>query len=278
MLKIGQYNTLKVTRTSEHGAYLSDDEGNEVLMPQRYVTETIKPGEEIKVFVYTDSEDRPVATTDHPYATVNTFAFLQVVEVNKTGAFLDWGLPKDLLVPYREQKTRLRPGGIYPVYVYLDANSHRVVASAKIERFIGNVFPDLNPGDRVKCLVYQHTEIGYKVIVNNLYAGMIYDNELYQPIEVEQEVEAYVKRVRDDGKLDLTLAGSAAHRVNALAERILASIGHNGGTLPVTDRSAPERIEALYGCSKKDFKRAVGQLYKAKQIAIDHETGAITRV
>ena len=270
MIKIGNYNTLRVARFVDFGAYLTDD-NNEVLLPARYVPDDATVGDEIEVFVYTDSEDRPVAVTEHPFATVGEFAFLQVAQVNKFGAFLDWGVPKHLLVPFSEQRLRMEEGGIYPVYVYLDDITKRVVASGKLEKFLGNVIPDYKPGQEVQALVWKHTDIGYKVIVDNLFQGMIYDNEVYAPLEIQQTITAYVKNVRDDGKIDLTVGDRAAKRVSDLTSLILDRIEHDGGRLTITDSSSPEEIKRAFHCSKKDFKKAVGKLYKERKIAIGED-------
>ncbi|MDE6239202.1 MAG: GntR family transcriptional regulator [Muribaculaceae bacterium] len=271
MIKIGNYNTLRVARFVDFGAYLTDDDNNEVLLPARYVPDDATVGDEIEVFVYTDSEDRPVAVTEHPFATVGEFAFLQVAQVNKFGAFLDWGVPKHLLVPFSEQRLRMEEGGIYPVYVYLDDITKRVVASGKLEKFLGNVIPDYKPGQEVQALVWKHTDIGYKVIVDNLFQGMIYDNEVYAPLEIQQTITAYVKNVRDDGKIDLTVGDRAAKRVSDLTSLILDRIEHDGGRLTITDSSSPEEIKRAFHCSKKDFKKAVGKLYKERKIAIGED-------
>ena len=266
MIEIGKDNRLKVAREVDFGVYLADDEGNEVLMPARYVGDDVRVGDMVDVFVYTDSEDRPVATTDIPYAKVGEFAFLQVTAVNRIGAFLDWGLPKDLLVPFSEQNAKMMQGGIYPVYVYLDHESHRVVASARLEKHLGNVYPDYRPGQEVECLVIQHTPIGYKAIVDNLHWGMLYHNELFTPIEIEQTVRSYVKNVRPDGKIDLTLSSSTGRRVHTLADRIIERVEAAGGFIPMNDKSSPEEIKAEFSCSKKDFKKAIGTLYKGHKI------------
>lgn len=271
MIKIGNYNTLRVARFVDFGAYLTDDDNNEVLLPARYVPDDATVGDEIEVFVYTDSEDRPVAVTEHPFATVGEFAFLQVAQVNKFGAFLDWGVPKHLLVPFSEQRLRMEEGGIYPVYVYLDDITKRVVASGKLEKFLGNVIPDYKPGQEVQALVWKHTDIGYKVIVDNLFQGMIYDNEVYAPLEIQQTITAYVKNVRDDGKIDLTVGDRAAKRVSDLTSLILDRIEHDSGRLTITDSSSPEEIKRAFHCSKKDFKKAVGKLYKERKIAIGED-------
>lgn len=277
MIEIGKYQELEIRRFVEFGAYLGvPGEREEVLIPARYLTEDDGPGERIKVFVYKDSEDRPVATREKPFATVGQFAYLEVKAVNDTGAFLDWGLQKDLLVPYSEQKVRMRRGGIYLVYVYLDQASGRVVASAKIDKFLGNAYPDYKPGQAVDALVIEHTEIGYKVIVDNKHRGMIYANEIFHPIELEENICAYVKHVREDGKIDLTLNDKAEKRTAALADRILAYLGSENA-MPLSDKMPPEHIEMLFGTSKKDFKKAVGHLYKNRKIAMA-EDGRIIKL
>lgn len=269
MLKIGNYNTLRVAREVDFGYYLATDDGRELLLPRKYMPEDKGIGDELKVFVYTDSEDRLIATTEVPYAVVGDFAYLQVKDVNNAGAFLDWGIPgKDLLVPYSEQKARMKQGGIYLVYVYLDDASKRVVASAKIEHFIGNVIPEYRPGQRVSALIVEHTPIGYRAIVDNRHWGMIYDNEIFRPLELESTVKAFVKSVREDYKIDLTLSDRAVKRVGDLSDRILEAIDAAGGELRVTDASTPDEIREAFECSKKDFKKAVGHLYKEKKILL----------
>lgn len=270
MLKIGKYNSLQVSRNVDFGAYLADRDGNEVLLPARYITVPLQPGNELEVFVYKDSEDRPVATTEHPFAEVGEFAYLQVTQVNNTGAFLDWGLVgKELLVPYSEQKMKLSRGMVVLVYVYLDNATQRVVASAKIEKFLGNRYPDYKLGDKVEALVYKHTELGYKAIVDNLFHGMVYENELYKPLEIGKTIPAYVKQVREDGKIDLVLSGGNDGRVDALMERILDRLKDQPGCfLPISDSASPETIRATFQCSKKDFKKAIGHLYRDRKIVI----------
>ncbi len=268
MVKIGKWNVLTVKKLVDFGVYLDGGDDVEILLPARYISEPLNPGDEINVFVYTDSEDRLIATTEHPFAEVGEFAFLQVVQVNKVGAFLDWGLAKDLLVPFREQKSMMRQGGIYPVYVYLDDASKRVVASGKIEKFMGNTLPRYRRGDAVKALVLRREEPGYKVVVDNLFSGMLYHNELFREIVIGETVDAYVKTVRPDGKIDLTLADRCEQRVSELAEEVYDYIVRQGGRIGVTDKSSPEEIKAVFSCSKKDFKKALGLLYKNHRIVI----------
>ncbi len=270
MIRTGKYQKLEIGRLVEFGAYLREPGATipEVLLPARYLPENPAVGDMIDVFIYKDSEDRPVATTEHPYATVGEFAYLEVAAVNATGAFMDWGLPKDLLVPYSEQRSKMRRGGIYLVYVYLDDANGRIVASAKIDKFLGNVLPDYAPGARVKALIYERTEIGYKAIVDNLHRGMLYSSELFSPLEVEQTVDAYVRQVRPDGKIDLTLGGEGRKRTDAVAERVLEYVLKDNRTA-VGDKSDPKLIARLFGCSKKDFKQAVGHLYRDRIIKIN---------
>lgn len=277
MIELGKTQKLTVRRIVDFGAYLgSGSDDVEVLLPSRYLPENAAVGNGIDVFVYKDSEDRPIATTEHPFATVGDFAFLSVSAVNDTGAFLDWGLPKDLLVPYSEQKVKMRRGGIYLVYVYVDHATGRIVASAKVEKFLGNVYPDYKPGQEVKALVYEHSEIGYKVIVDNLHRGIIYSNEIYSPIEVEETLKAYVKQVREDGKIDLTLNDKASVRTASLSDRLLAYLA-DGSNAPVSEKMSPEMIATIFECSKKDFKKAVGHLYKERKIIIAPD-GTISKV
>lgn len=271
MVKIGDYNRLAVTKIVDFGVYLDGGNGVEILLPAKYVEGATEIGQEMDVFVYTDSEDRLIATTEHPFARVGEFAFLEVVDVNKVGAFLDWGLAKNILVPYSEQKSRMKEGGVYLVYVYLDNATKRVVATAKVEKYLGNVPADYRRGQEVDALVWQHTPIGYRVIVDNLHNGMIYENELFRPLEIGQSVKAYVKQVREDGKIDLTLSGNTSERVATLADRILHYLEINHGSTPINDHSDPAEIEARFQCSKKDFKKAVGSLYKQHRILITPE-------
>lgn len=270
MIKIGKYNRLKVARLTDFGAYLDGGNGVEVLIPARYLETVPEEGTELDVFVYTDSEDRLIATTEKPLIEVGQFAFLQVVDANnRVGAFLDWGLQKDLLCPFNEQRDKMLTGGIYCVYAYLDDATKRVVASSKIEKFLGNVYPDYRPHQRVEALIYKRSEIGYMAIVDNLHHGMIYVDEMIQHPEIGSKVTAYVKKVRDDGKLDLTLKDTNGRRAHSTGDAILEKMRANGGVLKITDKSSPEEIAAEFGCSKKDFKKAVGLLYKERKITID---------
>lgn len=276
-MKIGENNRLKVNRMVDFGAYLAEEQGGrpEVLLPARYITEPLNIGDEVDVFVYTDSDDRPVAVTDVPLAKVGEFAYLECVSVTKVGAFLDWGLPKDLLCPFSEQKVKMRPGMVYLVYVYLDHETGRVAASGKIEKYLGNVYPQVHEGQNVNALVYKRTPLGYGCIVDNLYAGMIYENEVYRSIEIGETVRAMVHRVRSDGKLDLTLGGNARERSADVSEKIMEALKKGER---ISEKSSPESIESKFGCSKKDFKKGVGKLIKSGKISINRETGEVSLV
>lgn len=271
MLEIGKINELEITHRVDFGLYLDGGEEGEILLPLRYATRDMKPGDKVEVFIYRDSEDRLIATTELPYAQVGEFAFLRVKATNNVGAFLDWGLPKDLLVPFREQKVRMQPGRSYTVYVYLDDETQRIVASAKLQKFLDNKIPDVKAGDEVKARIYQETELGYKVIVNDLYSGLIYHNQIFSEVNIGELHYATVKTVRHDGKIDLILGKNTRNRVTDLADDILDYIAECGGKMKLTDSSSPEEIRNTFQCSKKDFKKAIGALFKAKQILIEND-------
>lgn len=268
MAQLGKTNTLRIRRKTDFGLYLADDDGNEILLPNRYVTADMHTGDNIDVFIYKDSEDRIVATTETPKAQVGEFALLKVVATNSAGAFLDWGLPKDLLVPFREQKTDMVVGRSYIVYVYVDYNSDRIVASAKINKFLDNCPVKYRQGDPVDIMIAQRTDIGYKVIIDNLYSGIIYHNEIFRTVNIGDRFEAFIKNIREDGKIDVTLADRADRRTPELADKILMYLMSHGRRMTITDKSSPETIKMAFECSKKDFKKAIGYLYKKKIISL----------
>ena len=268
MLNIGKFNTLKVVKIVDFGVYLDGGNNVEILLPSRYITNVPTIGDEIEVFVYADSEDRLIATTETPYTQVGNFAFLEVVSVNKVGAFLNWGLMKDLLVPYNEQRSRMKQGRRYLVYTYLDDTTKRIVASSKYEKFLGNTIPMYEKGDKVKCLVCDENEIGYKLIIDDLHKGIIYKNEIFRNIEIGDSFDGYIKQVREDNKIDVTINDVAVNRIDALAERFYQFVKINGGSTTLCDKSTPEEIKSILQCSKKDFKKAIGALYKSHRINI----------
>ena len=269
MLNIGNYNTLKIIKILSFGAYLDGGEGKEILLPTRYVPDGAQVGDEVKVFIYHDNEGRLIATTLHPNAVVGEFAFMQVKSVNTMGAFLDWGLMKDLLVPYKEQKLTMREGKWYLVYVRLDHVTGRVMASARIEKFLNNIPPKYEFNQEVSLLVADDTEIGYKVIVNNLHWGMVYHNQVFQRLEKGEHLKGYVKEIREDDKLDISLTPLGYQKVDGIAQTILQALQMQNGFLPVHDKSDPEVIYSLFRCSKKAFKQAIGALYRQHRIALE---------
>ena len=269
MLNIGNYNTLRIIKILSFGAYLDGGEGKEILLPTRYVPDGAQVGDDVEVFIYHDNEGRLIATTLHPKAVVGEFAFMQVKSVNTTGAFLDWGLMKDLLVPYKEQKLTMREGKWYLVYVRLDHVTGRVMASARIEKFLNNIPPKYEFNQEVSLLVADDTEIGYKVIVNNLHWGMVYHNQVFQRLEKGEHLKGYVKEIREDDKLDISLAPLGYQKVDGVAQTILQALQVQNGFLPVHDKSDPEVIYSLFRCSKKAFKQAIGALYRQHRIALE---------
>ncbi len=268
MVEIGKFNTLTVVKIVDFGVYLDGGERGEILMPKEYVPANCFPDDEVKAFVYFDSEDRIVATTEEPYVQVGEFACLKMVAGSPVGAFLDWGLRKDLLVPFREQREPMEEGCSYLVYAYFDQASDRIVASTKIDKFLDQVFPSYKPGQEVDILVARKTDLGYAVIVNNAHWGLIYDNEIFQPLKIGQRHKAYIKRVREDEKIDLTLQPAGYEKIEGLAGQIFEKLKDYDGVLDLSDKSAPEEIYRLFGCSKKNYKKALGALLKQGLIEI----------
>ena len=268
MIKIGKTNNLKVVKKVDFGLYLDGGESGEILLPKRYVDESMEVGDELDVFIYCDSEDRLVATTEKPLIEVGEFGLLKAVEVNRVGAFMEWGLQKDLLVPFREQSQEIRVGGSYVVYAFLDNATKRIVGSTKLNKYVGNRIPRYSEGDTVDILAVHKTDLGYKVIVDNLFWGMIYNNDLFDPLSPGDRIPAYVKTVREDGKIDVTLRERGGERVFQLANRIMGYLREAGGGMTLSDSTSPDEIKAVFQCSKKDFKKALGYLYKKGKILI----------
>lgn len=274
MLQVGFFNTLTFARATRHGVYLQDETGKEVLLPRSEMPADFSETEPQEVFIYTDSEDRLTATLRQPKAQRNEFAYLQVVEVSGVGAFLDWGLKaKDLLVPFSEQSRKMQKGNWYLVYVYLDELTNRLVASNKLNRFFEQKFLNLSTGDAVELLVGRQTDLGFNVVVNNRYRGLIYQNEIFQPVRPGYRLNGYVSHIREDGKLDIQLQAPGFAKVEPNAQKILDYLQAKGGFLELTDKSDPEMIKELFAMSKKTFKKAVGILYKKRLIRL--ETGGI---
>lgn len=271
MADIGRENTLVVIEKSDHGLYLDGGDLGPILLPTRYVMPTMQPGTEVDAFIYNDSEDRLVATTEQPFARAGEFAYLEVVSVHpNVGAFLDWGLSKDLLLPYREQgNIRFREGDGAIVAVYVDAYTNRVVASTRLHNHLPPEKPPYAPNDSVQVLIYGDSPLGYKAIVDRRYRGLLYHEENSGQLEPGDQFTGYVRKVHNDGKIDLRRDPSGYSRVEDISGRILDQLNAAGGHLPFNDKSSPEDIRATFNTSKKAFKQALGKLYKARRIVID---------
>ncbi|WP_026630969.1 CvfB family protein [Dyadobacter alkalitolerans] len=268
MLFIGKYNHLTIERLTSVGMFLSDVEGEEVLLPNQYLTDEMQIGDTIKVFVYLDSEDRPVATTETPKIIRNQFAFLEVTDVTEHGAFMDWGLIKDLFVPFREQSTPMQLGEWHVVFLYLDQKSSRLIASTKIDRFLENERLTVAEGDEVDLLIFSKSDLGYNAIVNQYHKGLIYANEIFREINVGDSLRGYVKKIREENKLDLSLQKTGYEVVEPTAQAILDQLKKANGFLNLSDNSSPEDIYKKLQISKKVFKKAIGGLYRQGLIKI----------
>ncbi|MBR1682493.1 MAG: GntR family transcriptional regulator [Bacteroidaceae bacterium] len=274
-LQLGKMNTLRVLRRADQGLYLSGGP-EDILLPNRYVPEGTQEGDDIEVFVYLDAEERLIATTETPKAQVGDFAWLQVAWVNQFGAFLDWGLMKDLFVPFREQKMKMQKGKSYLVHLHIDPESYRIMASAKVERYLSTDYPPYHGGDAVELLVWQKTDLGFKVIIDNRFGGLLFDDEIFRPLHSGDRLTGYIKQVRPDGKIDVSLQRKGQKAVHDFSDILLEHLQHNGGFTPLGDKSPAEEIYALFGVSKKVFKKAVGDLYKRHLITIEPEGVRIT--
>lgn len=277
MIDLGRYNQLKVVKKVDFGMYLDGGEDGEILLPTKYIPQGTRVGDVLNVFLYLDQEERLIATTQEPLAQVGDFAYLEVAWVNEYGAFLNWGLMKDLFVPFREQKLKMRKGQKYIVHVHEDAESYRIMASAKVEHYLSKEKPTYKPGEEVNILIWQHTDLGYKVIVDNTYAGLLYTNEIFQHIEVGMRLSAYVKQVREDGKIDIRLQQQAKTLVPDFSTELLQYIKDNGGYTALNDKSDAQLIYDTFGVSKKIFKKAVGDLYKKRLINLTEKGIEVVR-
>ncbi|MGH1335184.1 MAG: CvfB family protein [Aureispira sp.] len=270
MIAIGQYNLLEVARSTPHGLFLEDKEGESVLLHGKFIPEGTAVGDMIEVYVYKDNEDRPIATTQEPAFTLYEYALLKVTDINTHGAFVDYGVDKDLLVPFREQQEPMELGESYLVYLYLDGQTDRLTGSTKIEQFLEEEEPEgLEQGDEVLVTIWKPSELGINVIVNNQYRGLIYHNEVFQTLEIGDRVSAYIAQVRSDGKLDIRLDKDGYEKVEPNAQKILDLLEKRAGFILLTDKSSPEQIKQQLGMSKKTFKKAVGSLYKEKRITLE---------
>jgi predicted RNA-binding protein (virulence factor B family) len=269
MVEIGRINKLTIKRKLDYGAYLDGGESGDILLPKKYIPKKCQPGDEVEVFVYVDREEHLRATTQKPYATVGQFAKLRVVANSSSGAYLDWGLQKDLLVPKREQYAKMEEGKSYVVFVFLDKKTNRITASSKLDKFLDLQSPNYDKGEEVDLFICDKTDLGYKAVVNNSHWGMIYKNEVFQNLHIGQQLKGYIKIIREDLKIDISLQQSGYQRVDNISQSILKTIKNLGGSIAVTDKSPPEDIYSLFGVSKKTFKKAIGALYKKRLITID---------
>lgn len=267
----GEFNTLTAKRRTLNGYYLVDDDDVEVLLPNKYVPTGMKPDDEISVFIFKDSEDRLTATTIKPKILLNEFGVLEVVDINPVGAFLDWGLEKDLLVPYSEQVEKMKVGRSYPVYLYMDNKTQRLVATGKINRILEREDITVETGEEVDLLICNSTDIGINVIINNVHPGLLYDNELFQAVTPGERINGYVKNIRPDNKIDVTLQKQGYQNVEPNAMKILERLKDNDGFLNLTDKSDPVIILAKLEMSKKLFKKAIGSLYKQRLVRIEKD-------
>ena len=271
MMEIGKYNKLRIVKDLDFGVYLDGGNDLEILLPARYVPKNVKPGDEVEVFIYHDNEGRLIATTARPKAIVGEFKFMEVKAVNSVGAFLDWGIMKDLMVPFKEQKRAMQEGNWYLVYVRLDHVTERIMASARIDKFLNNIPLEYKINEQVNILIADETDIGYKVIINNSHWGLIYHSEVFQRLERGEEMKAYIKEIREDEKIDISLTPVGYIKVEGIAGVILQALELQGGFIGVHDKSDPSLIHSLFRCSKKSFKQAVGALYRQKRITIEND-------
>lgn len=276
MIQLGEYNTLEILRDTDPGLFLGDGEDGEVLLPNRYVPEEFEIGDKLEVFVYLDNEERPVATTDKPFITKGEFSLLRCNQVNKYGAFLDWGLVKELFCPFKEQAFKMKAGGWYLVHCYLDEDTERLVASSKTNRFLDNKQLTVSKFEEVDLIVSHPSEIGMNVIVNNKHLGLVFKDDIFKDISVGDRLKGIVKKIRHDNKLDISLSQIGYRNIEPNAQHILKVLNDNSGFIPLHDKSSPEDIKEQLQMSKKSFKKAIGSLYKDRVITID--TNGITLI
>lgn len=271
MINPATYNTLTIERTTENGVYLVDDEReNEVLLPNRYVPEDAKEGDQIRVFVYFDSEDRPVATTEKPLIELGQVRSLKVVDTTRIGAFLDWGLPKDLLVPYRNQLNPMKVGEYHPVTIYIDQVTGRVVGNTKVGYLINNNEEiTVSPKEEVEIIISQRRERGYRVIINQKHWGMLYDNQIFSNVNIGDTLKAYVIKISEDNRIDVSLQQEGFDQVKVAVDALKEALRVNNGVIDCGDKTDPAEIQLKFGMSKKVFKRAAGVLLRAKEIVIE---------
>jgi len=266
----GVHNHLRALRKADHGWYLGNEQES-VLLPNRYAPEDLQEGDRLRVFLYFDSEDRLIATTLEPLIRCEEFAVLECIDVNDKGAFMDWGLPKDLLIPVREQETPLKKGEKYVVYMYLDESSNRLVGSTRLRKYLEAFNGEWSEGDEVEALLYSETDLGWNAVVEGRFAGLLYRNKISRVVQRGSALKVLIEKIREDGKLDLAMNAQGYERISTEAERLLELIRRNNGFLNLHDKSSPEEVRKIAGMSKKTFKMAVGQLYKKRLIELSPE-------
>jgi hypothetical protein len=269
MVQIGKINRLSVKGTQAYGIHLDGGDSGDILLKDKYAARKYQPDDKIDVFVYVDRDQRLVATTQKPYATAGEFASLKVVSSSAAGAFMDWGLESDLFVPKSEQQDNMREGKSYVVFIFLSEKTNRITASSKLDKFLDLQPPEYEEGEEVDLIVYAQTDLGYNAVVNSAHIGMIYQNEVFQKLAIGRRLRGYVKKIREDLKIDLRLQQSGYRIIDDVSQTILNIINDNGGMVAVTDKSPPEDIYTLFGVSKKVFKKAIGALYKKRLIIIE---------
>jgi len=272
MIEIGKYNELKILRHTSVGLYLGDDSGEDVLLPNKYCPEKYELEDKIKVFVYLDYDERKIATNIIPKIHLDEFAFLRVASVENVGAFMDWGLEKELMVPFSEQRQKMEVGRWYIVYLDIDIETDRLFASNRLDNYIQNLALTVTEGEEVELMVMQKTDLGYTVIVNNKHKGLVFQNEIFTELNIGDRTKGFVKKIREDNKLDISLqAIGFENSIDNTTEIIYNAIRENDGFLALTDKSSPEEIYARFGMSKKAFKKSIGSLYKQKKIIIESD-------
>lgn len=270
MIKLGDYNTLKIVKSVDFGLYLDGGDTGEILLPTRYVPQNAKVGDELEVFIYLDQDEKLIATTLHPLAKVGDIAYLEVAWVNEYGAFLNWGLMKDLFCPFREQKMRMQKGQHYIVYIKEDEETHRLLATAKIDKYLSAERPPYKHGDAVEILIWQKTDLGFKAIVDNQYQGQLYEDQIFQSLHTGDRLTAYVDHIRQDNKIDITLQPTGRRQTEEFSEVLLRYLQENGGHCDLGDKSPSELIADRFKVSKKVYKKAVGDLYRRRLITISN--------
>lgn len=269
-MEIGKTQRLKAARKTEHGFYLTNESGHEVLLPGVYIPEGTKEGDDISVFLYKDSEDRMVATTEKPLLELNQIAMLNVKELTRFGAFVDWGLPKDLLIPYAEQNMILKVGEAYPIILLLDDKTERLFGSTRVNKHLDFDDVKFSEGETVQALLTGENELGMTAVVNQRYSGLIFKSDIHKKIQVGEIITAYVKQVREDGKIDLSIVPLGySDSIDVYTQQIMDGLEKNNGVLKLGDKSSPESIKAVLGMSKKAFKKAIGKLYKSGTVIIE---------